>query len=527
MNMMTGSDKRIGIMKNTTYRFTKRDWLIAALLFLLVLFLCACRLKRGLFHWGDDHAAYINEGIAIAEGRFDEQTELNYFYHPTALPDEAQNGRLIYAWGYPLLMAVIYKVFGFDRIHFSTIIFYKIPSLLCLALTCSVLYLFYKRRLPASLAAGAAAIFCLNYDIIGFVNGLYSDLVFLFFQMLTLLLMECYAERADEEKPPYALAIVFGISLLMTYATRLNGPAACVIALLGHCFILWKRRGSGKQRLLRHALPYLIFLLLAILIEHFWLAPATGNASDIDGTRVWKLTLFYLKSIGEFFGQIYGQFYYVGYVLAMLSVLGFFTNGLRENAHLSLLLVGTWIVLILLPYHQGLRYLLNVLPLMIMYGFYGLLFVLKKLLPDTISVKKRKVFLLVLGILIVIYPLRSQTIASIHLLSDRDLIGEYDVYSPDAVETYRFIQAATPKDAVICFAKPRLLYLNTQRLSFRYNANGHRLDEADYYLVNKRTELESNLIEKTDVPMELVMENEGFALYSIQKDVSFDEMDHS
>ena len=110
-------------------KFSNKDWLLAAFLFLLVLFLSACSLETGLANWGDDHSAYISEGIAIAEGRFDEQTKINYYYHPSALPAEAEDNTLIYAWGYPLHLAVIYMLVGFDRVQYSSIIYYKIPTL--------------------------------------------------------------------------------------------------------------------------------------------------------------------------------------------------------------------------------------------------------------------------------------------------------------------------------------------------------------------------------------------------------------
>lgn len=505
-------------MKNaSTNKFSKTDWLLAVLLFLLVLLLCACMLETGLASWGDDHSAYISEGIAIAEGRFDEQAKINYFYHPSALPAEAVDNSLIYAWGYPLHLAVIYLLCGFDRVDYSSIIYYKIPTLLCFSLTASVLYLFFRRRFPTIPALCGALLFCLSDHMIGLLNYLYSDVVFLFYCMLTLLLAECYAERVQDRKPAYVLAVLYGISLLFTYATRLNGPAACLIAMLGHLIILWKGRGRGKPNLWQHGMPYLIFVLLAFLIEHFWLSPATGNTSDIVGTQVWSNLSYYKTLLLDFFVDYYGRYKFLGYGLVLFAVLGFLTNGLRENFHLSLMLVGTLAVLLMLPYRQGIRYMINILPFLIMYALYGLSFAVQMLTHDKLSEKARVVLALVLGFLIVAYPLKTQTFRSLDRLKNQAQIRANDVYSSDAVEIYRFIQEATPKDAIISFYKPRSLYLNTERLSFRVNWNGHDLREADYYLVNKRDDRDSNLAEKTDVPLELVMENEGFVLYRIQE----------
>ena len=127
-------------------KHTKRDWRMAALVALIILVLGACTLTPGTTTWGDDHAAYINEGIAIAEGRFEEQIERNYAYHPSELPEEAKGGSLVYVWGYPLMLAGVYKIVGFDRVEYSSVIWYKLISLLSLALTGGVLTLFFRKR---------------------------------------------------------------------------------------------------------------------------------------------------------------------------------------------------------------------------------------------------------------------------------------------------------------------------------------------------------------------------------------------
>lgn len=50
-------------------KHTKRDWRMAALVALIILVLGASTLTPGTTTWGDDHAAYINEGIAIKVNR--------------------------------------------------------------------------------------------------------------------------------------------------------------------------------------------------------------------------------------------------------------------------------------------------------------------------------------------------------------------------------------------------------------------------------------------------------------------------
>ena len=53
--------------------YDRRDWLTAAVLLLFVLILAVCAVTPGITDWGDDFAGYINEGMAISDGRFQEQ----------------------------------------------------------------------------------------------------------------------------------------------------------------------------------------------------------------------------------------------------------------------------------------------------------------------------------------------------------------------------------------------------------------------------------------------------------------------
>ena len=129
-----------------SYKYTVRDYIAALLVTVFVLLTGIPSLTTGVPEWGDDFAAYINEGIAIAEGDFHELTIKNYTMHPSTYSAEASDDGLVYVWGYPLFLAGIYKMVGFDRVDYSTVIYYKIPSLLALSLLGGVQVLFYRRK---------------------------------------------------------------------------------------------------------------------------------------------------------------------------------------------------------------------------------------------------------------------------------------------------------------------------------------------------------------------------------------------
>ena len=111
-----------------------------------------------------------------------------------------------------------------------------------------------------------------------------------------------------------------------------------------------------------------------------------------------------------------------------------------------------------------------------------------------------------------------QIIRDVRNISDRGTPTETDVYSEYAVEMYEYIQNHTSRDAVVAFAKPRVLYLNTERLSFRPGYNGHELADADYLLLCKLPAGVFSEVSPDTVPTEPLKENKWFVLYEIKKD---------
>ena len=483
--------------------YSKKDWLSAALVSLFVLLVAICYVTKGVSDWGDDFAAYISEGIAIADGSFEEQIRINYQYHPSELPNEANNGTLVYVWGYPLIIAIIYKIVGFD---FNSIIWYKIPLLLSLSLTGGALFLFFRRRFSLLVAVFLTLMFCMSGNLVEDVNRLLSDLPFLFLTVLTLLLMECYAQSGTLWQ-----GVLFGAVMWLTYETRLSGFTVCGVALIGHMI-------RKKKQIISQLVPYLILVVLVFISEHLWLAPATPNLSDLKETSIGfpeyaEMIYRYLEGLTKL------HLNWPGFLFAAVCVLGIVVKGFGENTHLTVLLAGTLIVDSALPYKQGLRYLYPILPIILMYIMYGFEF-LGALLRKRIDQKHYKWIETGAGVLatIMLYlSCGSYVYTAVGKLQHWGDILDTDVYSEEAISTYRFIQHKVSTDKTIAFFKPRALYLNTERMSFRPGYNGHELKNADYYLRYKIRADESEKNSTADINMEAVMDNSAFTLFEIKK----------
>jgi len=489
-----------------------REVFAAVLLVLLVFVLGVFSIDNSCY-WGDDFAAYISQGIAMAEGRLEEQAVLNLKMHPSPLPAEAKaGGELIYVWGYPLILSGIYKLVGFDRVDFSSIIFYKLPSVIALALLAAVLFFFYRRRFGFRLSFLLALLFCCCSEMFDFLNTIYSDMVFLLLAMFSLLLCEIFIEK---KKAYYA--VLLGICLWFMYEVRLNGVSivlCCVLAQL--IAVISIRQAPDKPGIAELLLPYTVFAAL-IILSRFFMPAATPNTSDIGSGMNAAAFLDNLKTyanlichwLGLLWNSIlinplysvlrrfvpvsFESFKMLRDILVGISLvfcaLGIIFESKRNNLHLSILVVVYIIIVSSLPYTQGLRYIYPLLPLILMYFGYTIakIGVIFEKLPRRVYDAGTWILLCVCC-LFIIYPHVSAALKNEKGVRELDEISSasdiymQNAYSEDAIELYRYIQSETDDDAVFAFFAPRALYLNTQRVAVRPGVNEHRIEDADYYL---------------------------------------------
>ncbi len=514
--------------------YTNKDRILAAFVTVLVLILCAMTLTAGLPYWGDDSAAYISEGIAIANGSLQKQAELNYIMHPSELPEEATPEGLVYVWGYPLVLSGVYNLAGFDRVNYSSVIWYKIPLLLSLSLLAGVQYLFFRRRFSAGVSAVSSLVLCFSENLVENLNYLYSDILFLFFSMLSFLAMELYSEESKStgmesrvKKRNLFLGLFYGAILWYTYEIRLNGITVCIAASVGHAVSLWKSRNQLKRtNILPCLFPYVVMICLIVVSEQFFLAQATSNMSavgkaapEIIGSNI----QFYWKQIYNFLNGLPRiKFKYTGYIFAMACITGIFRKGFSlENLYLTLLLFGTLFINITLSYNQGLRYLYNILPIFLMYTVYGLQAAWRRVSSViSFSGKIRAVIMLCAVCTMLLLPLLNIVSDGIDNRKNWGYTGDGDVYSKEAVDMYRYIRENVPEDKIIAFGKPRSLYLNTERISMRTGCNGHTIADADYYLEYESTYhiFAGEKEEAEATPKETIYKNRLFTLYSVNKD---------
>jgi len=503
----------------------RQDMITAAMLLLVVLLLGAGLLNRG-HEWGDDFAAYMLQAKAVANGTMEEQSYINRVIHASRMDfsNEGIPDQVTYVWGYSLVLSVLYRVLGFDFQNGIPLL-YKLPNLIAYALFIAAVFLFYRRRFSYAPSLFLALLLALNVEMVKEVNTLMTDVFCLSLSMIALLMMEMFLECGSAKRKAI-LGVGLGMVLWYNYEVRLNGVTVILVVLMGHAIHLLRTRlGAGKKWV--HAVPYAV-LLAMLLISVCVLPTATSNSSHIargSRTQMFYNVGFYIKIISNWFHQMipaaipFKQGVLWG--IYALIVIGIICSGICRNLHLTTLLVGTFGVLVLLPYVQTLRYTFNALPLLLLFAGYGMQRLCGILGRRITGVVKKA--LRVTGyaaMVIVVCGMFAQILEQIAL--NQELGGEnyrFGAYSDDALDIYAYIREHTEEDVKIACSKPRALMLNTDRLCYVPGINGNLYKDMDYLLAFERDMPYDDVAESVwpELWEELtpVYGNDGFTLYKL------------
>lgn len=469
-------------------KLTRRDWWTFPVLILVLGLLAVMSLDSTQGLQSDDYAAYLNEAIAISEGRQADQDRLNVFMHPSPLSflNESEDS-LTYVWGYPLVLAVIHRIVGFDTWNFNSLIFYKIPGACALAALGGLLFLFYRRHFSYLPSLLLSLLFCLSPDLFQEVNTISPELPFLLFFVLGFWLIEVIL---DQSRLSVRIPLLFGLGIVFWYTCllRLNGTVLIIFVALAHFFGIWRNAFSSK-RFVFELLPYIVCFSL-IQISYSLLPAPTSNSSDIGKVAFSTVCLnaaHYFRLFDQWLGSLFAysneSFFYANFssvLLLMLMLLGIFKKGCHENLHFALLIFSTFVTVCLLDYRQGLRYIFTLLPFALLFVAHGAAFLSQGILSHCDEYLKRisKHIFMIVGILVVSFIVIQNTQSAFqHFINRGKDLPTHSAYSTQSVDLYRYIQTETAEDSVIAYFKPRCLYLNTGRVSFKPQISDHLLNE--------------------------------------------------
>lgn len=501
-----------------------RDYAIALILAMIALGICALKMTES-FRMVDDSAAYVSQAIALTQGTTSEFIAENLAM--IGKYDLAYMTPTTYPWGFPMLLMPLYKIFGFNIVAFKSV------DVICYALFVGIFYIFCANRLPRIYAIFATLLFAINPYMTNFsANEIYSDIPFMLFGFITLIILaKLFGE--SKSKNGIAIATFGGIFMLFSTMIRINGFVILCALIAMQGILLLKRFAPKifKAKILKpfshtdspyawqiHAIPYAIFIV-GFAIVSITLSSGTGRHLDYLA-EISPQTILRNLSLMKFslFMPLNTD---IDSLLLWLCVpfilLGIYAN-FRESSAKSIetifyiIFVVGFFALLLLWIDFEVRFLFLTLPFFVLWCAKGFTLIGKKL------------FRLSLAMLMVVILLNLVWINArdISFIKSSD-ISQEDAYSAESKQLYKFIINNTPKNAIIISFKPRILYLNTHRLSF-VSPNIKRLNEADFVLWNGKYTSDFDKRSMQDIfspefqcKTKLIFQNAEYKLFKVLK----------
>ncbi len=472
---------------------------VVSVILLTSLLISSSTLTRG-HEWGDDWASYVMQAQSILNGNTDEFVQRNTF---TIFQSSFQIGPIAYPWGYPLILTPALLLKG---VHALTL---KIPGLLLFIGFLICLHQLTKDRLTRTESLLLLSIFAFNPILIKFTDQILSDLPFLFFVFLGLVLIE-------RPKPKTWNNFFLGFIIFFAAFIRTTG-IILLAAYLAHQGLRFLRERMERKEIISASLQVtLTFAVLWLLSNSIFPNGQGAYFKQLMGLTPeifqGNITLYY-SLFAYFFGP--EPFWQIVHpVMVVIFLAGAYTRR-RMDQPLLVFFILYWLAMIFWPERQGIRFIFPLLPLYVYFIFQGIKAGIG-LIPEShrplISALHNGIWLLIIALFLFTSGLRAYT----NLKEDRKINGPFDPYSSDV---YNFIKSETPPDSVIVFWKPRAMRLFTGHDTLMLT-ECEALPKGNYIVISKKAEnsqVPPDQIDKCGLSLRNVFENQRFIIYELPK----------
>ncbi len=461
-------------------------------------------LTRG-HEWGDDFASYIMQAQSIFNGDMQNFVEHNGI---TIRQSSSQIGPVAYPWGYPLILTPVYAVKGISPLAL------KLPGLFFFAGFLISLYLLMRDHLTQTESLLLVSLFAFNPMLLDFLDQILSDIPFLFFSTLALLIMTNEKERGTLDNA------LLGVVISLAFFIRATGILLLATLLTVEFFKAWSARTNRDwiKTILQNVI--VVCGIFGILwIAYAFVFPG-GSESYFAQLKGYKFETA-LGSINSYF-QLFSLFFgistiwrYIYYVLFIFFLIGVWIR-LREGPALIIFFSLWMILLIIWPIWQGPRFIFPLLPIFVYFTFQGM-----KSLINNLSEKHHRTgqrifygfWLLIIGIFLI----NSSANAFTNLQNNRSINGPFDPYS---MEVYNYMKEKTPSDSIVIFFKPRAMRLMTDHDTIM-STECDRMLLGDYIVLSRKVgenqQITPEEIDTCNLPLDEALKNRRFVVYEILK----------
>jgi hypothetical protein len=427
----------------------RSTWLTAGTVALLGgLHLAGLRPGHG---WGDDFGLYVAHARNLAEGR--PYADTGYVYNPEFPVLSPRT----YPPVFPLLLAPVYRLFGLD-LHamkaFEVLLFVALLGVLAAVL---------RRRLPLPYVLGVLVLFGLNPYVWKHKDRLLSEVPFMLFAYLALLLADRAYEPGRARPGAVGWGLLAGLAAFLAFGTRTVG-VVLVPSIVGAEFLRRRRLGVAS--------PAVALAFAAGVITQRLLLPPDGSYLDqlkYDPALFVRVALSLGRAMSFTAENGYNEPARNALYLCMLlpAGVGYFLR-LREGvtacelfAPSNLLLLVVWPAA-----EREQRFLMPLLPLFFLYAADGL----RRLVAKPLARLERPAGAGLAAAVLLSY-------AAAHTRMEAGPFRE-GVSTRESAALFDWVRAETRPEDVFLFQKPRALALFTGR-----HASGHPVSPVDESLL--------------------------------------------
>jgi hypothetical protein len=496
---------------------TGKRYVIAIALSLTSGVLCMLTLNKGL-DWGADYSVYMQQGFQLANGVVAGVHE---------------------AWGYSAMLAVIYAIFGYNTVDYSTLIYYKIPSVICFALIVFFLFLFFSKRFSLRWSAFLTILFGFNPNLIAFNNYIWTDIPHMLFCVVSII---CIYEflNSNETKRQIIFAVLAGINIYIANVIRAAGIALLIALLIVQVIYLlvhiWQKKKSvtclielpEKSKLYIQFLPYAVYVVLTLCT--MLIVPYYSTGASVS--RYASASVL-IRNFGYYFNLLFSEFlapfspfhilsFSVAWVAVPLFIIGIYRSIGRDIVSV-IYFCFMFISMLFVWALNGIRYTFPLLPFFVLFIAVGAkTAVIAVSKTYHLQVRLKRIIAIGALTLSVFLLVGSADDAYSNLSNNR----EWDrfAFSTDAIATYEYIQNETGEAAEIVFYKAPVVELNTERTSTREITRDRALEQYllitydpsnEHQYIPDEYATEQTLESALNLDLQIVYENDRFALYRI------------
>jgi Dolichyl-phosphate-mannose-protein mannosyltransferase len=503
--------KRYCIMKRKTIILTndKICYAILSAIILSVFLMNSVSFREG-HNWGGDFPQYIAQAKSLNDGTIDRLLENSTFRYEKS--DSVLLSPKLYPWGFPILLAPIYRVFGFNI--FAMKFFVNLFFLFSIA----IVYLMLKGKVSNIQNILIVAIIAFNPYFFNFKEHILSDIPFLFFSLFSVFLIQQFIIKKSFWLNEIFCYLLIGILMFISYTIRVNGiillPCLFLAQILEHKYST-KQCSRKSLTFLKYSVPYLAFSVLILIMG--MILPRGSTYADyfalVTFKGVYLNFIFYAKLLGHFFSTLIPKSGEIIYLMTVPFVIVGLAEKIKKDYLYFAFSIFTVCIYVLAPGRDGLRYLFPIIPFYLYFLFAGLNKINVILSEIDINIDSG----LMVGIPLIILFLTTTSVDMYKQYNMKDHIMPGPCQK-DSVELFNYISLNTNKDSIIIFNRPRVMTLYTDRKSARIGNFGKIMESgADYIACRQNSQVDLE-IQKNGREANKIFVNNAFNFYQLNKE---------